>query len=199
MDGTLLNSRNDISQKTGDLLLQYLTDGVKIIVATARPPLLSEMLNIDGAYAELLKLPDGVFYNGGCVQIRCKKSYITMNDRSIRKVVHDLRSERDLDLNIVLQHNHEMHSLLYMLSAEDLELWGLNEKRFITIDQGHEAPIVKALMYLMGPDNCDFPKSTTAFPNEVLDHFQELYKRTCALTSFQTYISDKGAVIQIMD
>lgn len=199
LDGTLLNSRNEISQKTGDLLLQNLSDGAKIIVATARTPLLSEMLKIDGIYGELLKQPDGVYYNGGCVQIRHKKSYINMNDRSVRKAVNSLIADSDLKLNIVLQHDDEMHSLLYMLSDEDLQMWGLNEKRFVLLEQEYDAPIVKVLVYLTSPDNHDFPRSTTAFPRDVLDRFQEVYRRLSVKTAFQTYISDKGAVIQIMD
>jgi hydroxymethylpyrimidine pyrophosphatase-like HAD family hydrolase len=198
LDGTLLNSSKIITRKTGQLLLRYLAQGIRVIIATARHPLLSAMIRVDKEFGELLKLPDGVFYNGGCILIQNKRRCITMDADSVRRVVENLRTYRDLMTNTVLQHPNEIHSIEHGLTADGLRTFGLTEDRIIGIDQGLDIPTVKIFVYLTEAKSHDLPVMAPGYSQDTLEQFREMYAALRATTTFQTYLSDNGTVIQMV-
>lgn len=73
LDGTLLNSERIISRQTRLTLEKCKESGIKLFIATARPPLLDRMLLWD---ENTLSLFDGgAYYNGGCIEIEEQKDY----------------------------------------------------------------------------------------------------------------------------
>jgi Cof subfamily protein (haloacid dehalogenase superfamily) len=200
IDGTLLNSKKTISRKTGELLMRYTAKGIKIILATARSPIsLDQLRSGNPGYAALLELPDGVFYNGGCVKIQSRKRYFTMNPDSARKVSHSVPADISNLVNVALQHENEMHSLQYNISDEEKVVWGLTESRIMSFEKGLATPTVKIIVYLAEPRSHDLAQQTTQFPNAVLRSFHEMYIRLSRDTTCQTYLSDGGTMIQIVN
>ena len=65
LDGTLLNSKKEISERTQSTLKICKLKGIKLFIATARPPLLKKMLAWDDTILSLFD--GGSYYNGGCI------------------------------------------------------------------------------------------------------------------------------------
>lgn len=87
LDGTLLTSSRKLSDKTKTVLKKCREVGIKVFTATARPPLLSKMLNLTTEEEEIIQ-DGGIFYNGGCICYNNKKLY-TFLFASIKKLERD--------------------------------------------------------------------------------------------------------------
>lgn len=79
LKGTLLTSAKKLSVKTKSALKVCKGAGIKIFAATARPPLLTKMLNFTQEEEEILQ-DGGVFYNGGCIYCGNAKLYTVFMD-----------------------------------------------------------------------------------------------------------------------
>ncbi len=106
LDGTLLNSKRTISQQTRLTLEKCKERGIRLFIATARPPLLDRMLSWD---ENTLSLFDGdAYYNGGCIKIGEQKDYQIVSDEIVQKTINCV-CEYD-NLNVALQLDGEKHA-----------------------------------------------------------------------------------------
>ena len=86
LDGTLLDSKKQISPTTKNTLKKCIAKGYKLFIATARPPLLNRMLSWDDDTFGLFT--GGSYYNGGCIHIGEHKNYIFIDDEIVQKIVY---------------------------------------------------------------------------------------------------------------
>jgi len=88
LDGTLLNSRKEITPATRKILKRCKENGVKLFLATARPPLLDRMLSWDERTLALFD--GGSYYNGGCVIVGNKRLYTAIPDVVVQSIADDV-------------------------------------------------------------------------------------------------------------
>jgi Cof subfamily protein (haloacid dehalogenase superfamily) len=128
LDGTLLNSKKEVSKRNLEAVLSCYQRGLRIIFATARPPravncfLPQELLDI-GAF---------VYYNGA--QTICKESKIELNESIPSNVTAEI-------LDYSLQHDPQIE-----LTMEVKDEWfSLRVLDYITSMNARSNPIVKPL------------------------------------------------------
>ena len=114
LDGTLLNTKKGISNRTKNVLERCRENNIKLFIATARPPLLGKMLSWDD---DTLSLFDGgSYYNGGCVMLDNQKSYIPISAGFVQKSINLVYQYNAL--NIALQLENEKHAFRLSLDKK---------------------------------------------------------------------------------
>lgn len=184
LDGTLLTAGKIISQKTRAALESCRKSGLKLFVATARPPLLSRMLSWD---EDTLSLFDGgSYYNGGCIEIREQKQYISISDKIIKQTISHVF---DYDnINIALQLEGEIHAFRFPLKYKSYRSWGIAAQNALVLDQTQNLNTVKILIFYS-----DLIDSVTPIDDKLVTSLKAL-----CLDTAQFYLTDKGKCIQIM-
>ena len=122
MDGTLLTPEGKISEETKLALKECRAKGIKVFAATARPPLLAEMLNLSKSEARLIA-DGGVFYNGACIWCNEQKFYTYLPESAVKTAVETISAYEDV--NTVVQLADEKHSFRFEVTEEALKGWGV--------------------------------------------------------------------------
>lgn len=184
LDGTLLNSKRELSQQTRSTLERCKQSGIKLFIATARPPLLDQMLSWD--QSTLALFDGGVYYNGGCVEIDGQKEYQFISDTVVRKAIDSVCGYDAL--NIALQLEGERHGFRFPLDTKDHPRWGITAD---TASLLHQIEALQAVKMLIFYENL----IDTAMTLE--DALVAALKELCRDTA-QFYLTDQGRCIQIM-
>lgn len=128
LDGTLLNSKKEVSKRNLEAVLSCYQKGMKIIFATARPPRAVNWF----LPQDLLDIGVFVYYNGA--QVICKETKIEINESIPSNVTTEI-------LDYCLQCNPRVE-----LTMEVKDEWfSLRELDYITSMNARSNPIVKPL------------------------------------------------------
>lgn len=102
LDGTLVDSNKQVSRRSCNALIQALNKGIKVIIATARPPRAVRLL----LSIELYQRCSFIYYNGA--MISCKESQFSFHtsiDRELSKQVIEycLLQDEEADLSLEVE------------------------------------------------------------------------------------------------
>ena len=184
LDGTLLNSQKQISRKTAGTLQKCKDKGVKLFIATARPPLLDKMLSWD---ASVLSLFDGgSYYNGGCVVLDRYKSYTPVSDDVVRASIA-LVYRYDA-VNIALQMECEKHAFRFPLDGPGYRSWGLSADDAFSVNETGDMKTIKILIFYH-----NFVDTAVPVDGSLVSALGALCENTARL-----YLTDNGTLVQIM-
>ncbi len=184
LDGTLLNSERIISQQTRFTLEKCKKSGIRLFIATARPPLLDQMLSWD---EKTLSLFDGgAYYNGGCIKIDEQKDYKFVSDEIVQKTINCV-CEYD-NLNVALQLDGEKHAFRFPLEDKAYKSWGVTAESILLLHQIEGLKTIKILIFY-----ANLIDSVTPLKNELIASLKTLCHNTA-----QFYLTDKGKCVQIM-
>lgn len=184
LDGTLLNSERIISRQTRLTLEKCKESGIKLFIATARPPLLDRMLLWD---ENTLSLFDGgAYYNGGCIEIEEQKDYQFISDEIVKKTINYV-CEFD-NLNVALQLDGEKHAFRFPLEDIGYKSWGVSAEAALSLHQIENLNTIKILIFY-----ANLIDSVTPLNDELVTSLKALCHDTA-----QFYLTDKGKCVQIM-
>lgn len=144
LDGTLLTSTKKLSSKTKTALKACRDVGIRVFTATARPPLLSKMLNLNIEEEELLQ-DGGVFYNGGCICCNNNKIYTFLPEEVVSRSIEIIKQYRDA--NLAIQMRDEKHSFRFNPSDYEFKLWGVDDVDRISFENLVYAYVVKIVIF----------------------------------------------------
>ena len=184
LDGTLLNSQKIITQKTREILKKCRNNGVKLFIATARPPLLERMLAWDKDTFSLFD--GGIYYNGGCRIINGLKEYQTVSDKIVQEAIRYVRKYDNL--NIALQLTDEQHAFRFPLEDKGYKSWGIDSENAFNLQQAKNFKTVKILVFFN-----NLIDSVTPIDDGLVISLKELCEGNA-----QFYLTDKGKCVQIM-
>ena len=185
LDDTLLNSRKEISKGTRIALEKCRSQGIKLFIATARPPLLGKMLGWDDATLALFG--GGIYYNGGCVAFESNKDYIVIKDEVVNKTLQIVNQNEHV--NVAVQLVEEGHSFRFPLSEPNSQkLWGITHKSIYPYPEAAKNNVVKIVVFYG-----DLVNSTKKLEEKLVEDL----KSVCSTTA-QFYLTDDGKCAQIM-
>jgi HAD superfamily hydrolase (TIGR01484 family) len=145
LDGTLLTSGRRISPATLAALEQCRCLGIRVFVATARPPLLQRMLDLAPAEAHVIA-DGGVFYNGGCIVCGDRRHYTTIDPSAVQLCLNALAGRPEV--NLAIQMPAELHSFRFPLPEADTRLWGVGPESILPFETaGSHHPAVKIVVF----------------------------------------------------
>lgn len=182
LDGTLLNGAKRVPDSALAALRRCRARGVRLFVATARPPLLRKML--DWAEAEPL-FDGGVFCNGACTVIDGEKRYVCIPPEVVRGAV-ELVNGFD-GLNIALQMTEEEQAFRLPLTDYAFAKWGLKPEEAKPADEACFSRTVKILIFYE-----NLIDSVTLLPQALIDGLNRLCDGRARM-----YVTDGGMVVQI--
>jgi Cof subfamily protein (haloacid dehalogenase superfamily) len=188
----ILNSKTEISDKTRTTLKQCVEKGYKLFIATARPPLLSQMLSNQANWDEdiltdtLSLFTGGLYYNGGCIKIGEIKEYIYIPDEIVQKIINIVQNYDKI--NIALQFEGEKHAFRFPLEDKEYKRWGVSPDEVLTLDQANNMKTVKILIFYSNLTNSVLPVDEKLI-NEL--------KLICT-DNAQFYLTDKSTCVQVM-
>jgi len=151
LDGTLLNSKTEISDKTRTTLKKCVEKGYKLFIATTRPPLLHRMLPNQANWDEdilagiLSLFTGGSYYNGGCIKIGEMKDYISIPDEIVGKIIRSVQNHDKI--NIALQFEGEKHAFRFPLEDKEYKRWGVAADEVLPLNQANNMKAVKILVF----------------------------------------------------
>jgi Cof subfamily protein (haloacid dehalogenase superfamily) len=192
LDGTLLNSKTELSDKTRITLKQCAKKGYKLFIATARPPLLERMLRNQANWDEdmlidtLSLFTGGVYYNGGCIKIGEIKEYIYVLDEIVRNIIDIVQNHEKT--NIALQFEGEKHAFRFPLEDKDYKRWGITADEVLTLNQANNMKAVKTLVF-----NSNLIDSILPIDEKLVSEL----KLICA-DNAQFCMTDRGICVQVM-
>ncbi len=182
LDGTLLNSAKRVPDSAMRALRRCRERGVRLFVATARPPLLEKMLD----WTEAGPLLDGgAFCNGACTLLDGEKEYQCIPEDVVREAV-SLVSRFD-GLNISLQMTGEVQAFRLPLTDFAFGKWGLKQEEAASVDEGCFSRTVKILIFYE-----NLIDSVTVLPEALVSALRD----RCAGRA-RMYVTDGGMVVQI--
>ena len=184
LDGTLLDSRKEISPYTREILHKCRERGIKLFLATARPPLLNKMLSWDDS--TLTIFDGGLYYNGGCTIHGKHKSYETISVDTVQKIVNNVC--RYDSVNIALQLEDEKHAFRYPLEDKGYLSWGVSAAEALSLGQTDGMRTVKALVFY-----ANLIDSQTPIDSGLADSLESL-----CIGNAQYYLTDNAKCVQIM-
>ena len=183
LDGTLLTSQKTISPKTRLALEKCGENGVKLFLATARPPRLKRMLSWD---EDTLALFDGgLYYNGACVELGARKEYITFPDNIVKKIIECVCYYDKL--NICLQLENEGHAFRFPLEDRYLETWGITPLDVFSLTRAQSRRTVKILIF-----HANLIDSTVALDEKLVASVEGICKNAA-----QMYLTNKNRSFQL--
>ena len=108
IDGTLINSRKEISEKTRTSLIKAMKEGHKVVIVTGRPTPgareLADILDFEN-YGGLLST-----YNGGAITDYQTKKTLTSHPMNKDLTIRIVKFSKDLDLEIILPYEETIYS-----------------------------------------------------------------------------------------
>lgn len=185
LDGTLLDQNKQITLESQEALKQCKEKGIRLFIATARPPTLHKTL---GFTPEMLELFDGgVYCNGACLRLEGKELYHFVKPHVVKECLEAI--EPYADLNISLQSENNKHAFRYPIPEFHFDHWGIHGVDVVPIDQTVIDQTVKLLVFY---DN--FVDTKRTVPEELVQCL-----RTNCLSGAQLYWTDEGKLVQIID
>lgn len=184
LDGTLLDSNKKIQPTSIKALKQCKDKGIKVFLATARPPLLEKMLRFTEEENSLFD--GGVYYNGGCIKINNLCKYLFLPSGVVNDTIEIVKQYENL--NVALQMDNEVHAFRYLMDKHAYENWGINQEDVFTIENVTLDHTVKILIYYENVFD-----SVTIIPEVI----KKKLKEHCN-TNANIYITDEGKLIQIV-
>lgn len=199
----MLTSSNKLSEKTAAALFACAGQNIRILYATARPPLLHKMLSVDVLHAPLFDNPDGIFYNGGCYVLDGVKRYRTIDGDLLKNVLQRVTNQWGHRLNIALQLEHEEHSFLHPLSEHEYRLWGVDPHHLVSFGEALERRVVKVLIFSISgmvhhllPQNLLTPDDLALLMANIEELHNDLQREHSGMLTL--FMTDQKKVIQIM-
>ncbi|MDQ7793962.1 MAG: HAD family hydrolase [bacterium] len=144
LDGTLLTSDKRIDPATGEALRQCRQNGIKVMVATGRSPLLAPALGLTAGEEELLA-DGGVFYNGGCIIGAGQKRYSTMSARVARECCALFASYPEVNFSV--QMVGDVHSFRHRIDGPAFAIWGVDRAAVLPLDAVRLDAVVKIMVF----------------------------------------------------
>jgi len=147
IDGTILNSKGEMTRVTYDALLECQRKGIIICIATSRSGRLV-FRSTDIHWKHNFLLERGVYYMGGTVFDHPHHFYQhtaipgLLVERVIQKIV-----EFDPTLQIALQHDNEYHSFRIQMPDEHLKSWGFNRDELLDFEMAKAKPTTKIMAF----------------------------------------------------
>ena len=183
LDGTLLTTDRRLSDANAAALAACRERGIKLFVATARPPRLANILG--WGEREFSLFDGGIYYNGGCISLEGKKHYQYIPADIVSGAYDIVRSCPDL--HIALQMTDEIHALNHDLATSAHERWGVTLDELLPIDDSCMDRTAKLIVYWQNFTDCEIP-----VPDDVV-------KRLHALCDHHArfYVTDQGRLVQI--
>jgi len=172
LDGTLLNSKKEVSKRNLEAVLSCYQRGMRIIFATARPPRAVNWF----LPKDLLDIGACVYYNGA--QVLCKKSKIEFSVSIPVSVTSEI-------LDYCLQHD----PLIELTMEVNDEWFSLIELDYITSMNARTNPIVKPLNEMK---QYEATKILISGNNKIAGLFTKFGDKTNIITT------DNNQLIQIM-
>lgn len=185
LDGTLLDSNKKI-QPTSIKALKHCKDkGIKLFLATARPPLLSKMLGFTDEENNLFD--GGVYCNGGCIKINDLCEYLFLPSEVVNETIDIVKQYEKM--NVALQMENEVHAFRYLMDKHAYEEWGIDQEDVVTIENVTIDHTVKILIYYENVFD-----SVTKLPIEIRNSLKEYCNNRATI-----YITDEEKLIQIVN
>ena len=184
LDGTLLTKEKRVSALSEQTLKKCKQKGIKLFIATARPPLLKNMLSWSDEFFSLFE--GGSYYNGGCVVANGAKEYITVLPDLVDDVVAHI--EKQELLNVSLQLEDEKHAFRFPLDDGAYKAWGILPSEAMKLSVRHSMKTVKIIIFY-----ANLIDSVTMLDNDFVLSIKELCENRA-----QFYLTDSGKSIQIM-
>lgn len=182
LDGTLLDSEKRVPASALRALRRCRERGVRLFVATARPPILEKMLD----WSEAGPLFDGgVYCNGACTVLDGRKEYQRIPPDVVRDVL--ARTRESDGLNVSLQMTEELQAFRLPLADAAWALWGLRPEEASPIDAQALERTVKMLIFYE-----NLVDSVTELPPELV----EALRQSCDGRA-RMYVTDNGRAIQL--
>lgn len=147
IDGTILNSKGVMTEKTYDALMECHRRGFFICIATARSGrLVFREGEIQWEHAFLLER--GIFYNGGTVFDHPNHFYqhTAIPGPVVQQVVRKIL-EYDDTLQVALQHDDQYHSFRIPMPDEHLVSWGFKQDELIDFQEAKSRPTTKMMAF----------------------------------------------------
>lgn len=108
VDGTLINSRKEISERTKKVLIRAMKEGHKVVIVTGRPTpgarSLANILDFE-KYGGLLST-----YNGGAITDCKENKTLTSHPMDMKLAREIVAFSKDLDLEIILPYEETIYS-----------------------------------------------------------------------------------------
>lgn len=183
LDGTLLNSQKQIPEKTKAALQACKNQGIKLFVATARPPILDRMLHWTSK--EFSLFDGGVYCNGGCERLADKVKYAFVPQPVVLHCIEEVKKYKGL--HIALQMKNEMHAFNHPLADFAYQPWGIEQSDVAAVTNSCTEQTVKILIYYE-----NIVDTVTPLPRALTEHVQQY----CAARA-KCYLTDQGKVLQI--
>lgn len=183
LDRTLLSSKKEILPSSQSALRACRDKGVKLFIATGRPPRLDKMLGWTDNEFDLFD--GGIYYNGGCRIIGNTVHYTYLPSCIVS---HCIKAAAEYEnLNIALQMKDDIHSFNNPLEAFAYRAWGIDESSIAALTEECEHQTVKILIYYKNLIDTD-----KILPKALVEDLKEYCKADARF-----YLTDEGQVIQI--
>lgn len=184
LDGTLLNDDKCISQANLAALSAVRAKGIRLFLATARPPRLDKML---GWSSEILHLFDGgVYCNGAVLQLYGQTDYLYLPQKVTCDVARVAASFADV--NFALQMPENAHTFRLPLDDFAYALWGIQQKDICSFSCVPFDRVLKILVFynnLVDAKHC--------LPQALVQQLE-----TVCRTGARFWLTDSGRVVQIV-
>lgn len=183
LDRTLLNSKKQIPDSAKSALAQCKSNGTKLFIATARPPILDRMLG--WSVEELKRFDGGIYCNGGCIKLASDVIYTYIPSHIVLYCINAVKKYEGL--NIALQMKNEKHAFNNSLDDFAYDIWGIKKSDTVKITSDCVSQTVKILIYYE-----NMVDIVTKLPNELIDDLQEYCNCNANFC-----LTDGGKIIQI--
>lgn len=147
IDGTLLNSKGRISDKTLYSLRKCEEKGILVYLATARSPRLVFRQSEAPSDADFIK-QKGTLHNGAMAidrQLNYVK-YWQIPAEVVQSIVKFLENELS-DIYIAIQRIDESHGFRLPISDDDLELWAVPKEKIVPFSYAKEDECMKIIVW----------------------------------------------------
>lgn len=183
LDGTLLNSEKKIPRSAREALRACRQKGIRVFLASARSPRLSETL---GWTAEEFSLFDGGIYsNGGYVEAAGKKEYAFIDAGTVKKCVEAVCGYPNVHLS--LHTPGHGYAFNFPFNEELKAGWGITEENLRPLNDDTMEQTAKMLVFwgnLVG--------ERALMPEALCRKMEEICRERARL-----YITDQGAAMQL--
>ena len=185
LDGTLLDSNKKILDSSIRALKKCQEIGIQSYVATARPPLLQNMLSLSNEEMGLFQ--GGVYCNGGCIKINHISQYMYLPEDVVYYCINQVTKYEKL--NISLQLKNEVHAFRFPLGDIAYKKWGIEKENSLELNFANTKETVKILIHYENVYD-----SITLLPEKLIKELNDY----CSGKA-KVYITDNGKVMQIID
>lgn len=184
LDGTLLTDDKQLSAAVAAALRACRARGIKLFVATARPPSLSKMLAWP---PETLALFDGgVFCNGSVLQLGGQTDYFSLPEGVVRDCTAAVSSHDGVNLALQLPDN--AHAFRFDLDDFAFAPWGISTADVLPLECAVSQRVLKMLVFYK-----NLIDSAETLPPQLVERLGMLCRSRARF-----WVTDGGRVVQIV-